>query len=129
MHWIRDERRLAIYMRDGLACVYCGSSVETGCTLTLDHLRPVKSGGTNKETNLVTACLSCNCSRGTRPVAEFADAVSIYLGHDVDSQAILNHVYDCARRRIDVDAAKAMIAARGSAAQVVAAITQEKINA
>lgn len=31
MNWIRKDKRLAIYMRDGMACVYCG--------LTLDHLK------------------------------------------------------------------------------------------
>ena len=26
--WIRPEKRMAIYLRDGLACVYCGEGVE-----------------------------------------------------------------------------------------------------
>jgi 5-methylcytosine-specific restriction endonuclease McrA len=40
MNWIRQEKRLAIYLRDGLACGYCGDSVENGAKLSLDHLKP-----------------------------------------------------------------------------------------
>ena len=28
MNWLPKARRLAIYLRDGLACAYCGASVE-----------------------------------------------------------------------------------------------------
>ena len=40
MNWIRKEKRLSIYLRDGLACVWCGQAVEDGIKLTLDHLIP-----------------------------------------------------------------------------------------
>src|SRR5438128_11454104 len=30
MNWIRPEKRLALYLRDGLACCYCGEAVEDG---------------------------------------------------------------------------------------------------
>ncbi|KKK72946.1 hypothetical protein LCGC14_2898780, partial [marine sediment metagenome] len=33
MNWIRPEKRLAIYLRDGLACCYCGATVEDGTKL------------------------------------------------------------------------------------------------
>jgi len=39
MNWIRKEKRLAIYLRDGLACGYCGQSIEDGAKLTLDGER------------------------------------------------------------------------------------------
>ena len=64
MKWIRNEKRLAIYLRDGLACVYCAESVEDGATLTLDHLKTHFRGGSNEAGNLVTACKRCNSSRG-----------------------------------------------------------------
>ncbi len=58
MNWIRQEKRLALYMRDGFACLYCGTGIEVeGTILTLDH---VDHHGTNHETNLVTACFDCN---------------------------------------------------------------------
>ena len=56
MNWIRKEKRLAIYLRDGLACCFCGEGVEDGAKLTLDHLTPHSHGGTNGAENLATAC-------------------------------------------------------------------------
>lgn len=61
--WIRTDKRLAIYLRDGMCCAYCGARVEDGAVLTLDHLLARELGGKNDETNLVTACLSCNSSK------------------------------------------------------------------
>ena len=38
--WIRRDKRVAIYLRDGNACIYCGAGTEELKYLTLDHLRP-----------------------------------------------------------------------------------------
>ena len=119
MNWIRQEKRLAIYLRDGLACAYCGSSVEEGVQLTLDHVKPHSKGGSNEATNLVTACSRCNSSRGDRPVATFARAVAGYLNHGVTANEIVRHIRNCTRRSLPRDEAKKMIARRGSAARVL----------
>ena len=63
MNWIRQEKRLAIYLRDGMACAYCGATVERGATLSLDHLLPAAKGGSNGEGNLITCCTVCNSRR------------------------------------------------------------------
>lgn len=64
MHWIRTSTRLAIYHRDGFACVYCGAAGEDhGVGLTLDHLVACELGGTNEPSNLVTSCRSCNSAK------------------------------------------------------------------
>ena len=59
-HWIRDNKRAAIYSRDGYACVYCGITSESaerqGIRMTLDHVHPRELGGTHNVGNLVTAC-------------------------------------------------------------------------
>ena len=72
MNWIRQSSRLAIYLRDRLACAYCGATVEDGAILSLDHLIPRSEGGDNKPTNLVTACMECNRERGTARWREYA---------------------------------------------------------
>ena len=59
-----DAKRLfkeQIIERDGGQCQYCG------CTsnLTLDHIRPKSKGGRYEASNLVTACLKCNQSKGS----------------------------------------------------------------
>jgi hypothetical protein len=117
--WIRPERRLALYLRDGMACCYCGASVEDGALLTLDHIRPSSRGGSNEASNLVTCCRRCNSARGTRPVTEFAAAVAEYLGHGTTGVEIVAHVAKVRRRAVPLDEAKSLIARRGSVAAVI----------
>lgn len=74
--WITPVKRLAIYHRDGLCCVYCGSTVEEGAFLTLDHITPCELGGSNEATNLITACRSCNSSKCDRPLKQFLMTLS-----------------------------------------------------
>jgi hypothetical protein len=66
--WIRPEKRLAIYIRDGFQCAYCGRDLREAAPadVTLDHLNCRTHGGSNEATNLITACKSCNSSRGAR---------------------------------------------------------------
>lgn len=72
--WLRKEKRLAIYIRDSFSCAYCGRDLKglEPCEVTLDHLLPRHYGGGNEATNLVTACRSCNSSRGAKPWVDFA---------------------------------------------------------
>ena len=113
MNWITPHKRLAIYMRDGLACIYCGSSVETGCQFTLDHLKPRSKGGTNDESNLVTACIGCNAARGNRSCAAFLRILSERTG--TPAVEIWNAIRRQTRRVLasHVSQAKDMIAQRG----------------
>lgn len=124
MNWITQIKRLSIYLRDGLACAYCGASLEEGTQLTLDHIKPHSQGGTNKETNFVTCCHKCNTSRGNRPVEEFANATAAYLDHGVQAADIVKHIKNCTKRKLDKEAAKAMIDRRGSCFEVLAAARQ-----
>ena len=74
--WIRPEKRLAIYLRDEFRCVYCGKimcHVSDPRELTLDHVVCRSAGGKNIESNLITACRSCNSERGARKISEWAD--------------------------------------------------------
>ena len=113
MNWLRPAKRLAIYLRDGLACAYCGSAIEDGTKLTLDHLTPHSHGGGNEATNLVTACIKCNSARGNRDYRAFAATVAAYLNHGIIADAIINHIETTVQRPLDVPAAKAIIALRG----------------
>src|SRR3972149_10900735 len=91
--WIRNERRLAIYLRDGLACVWCSAAVEDGVQLTLDHVISYIDNGDNASENLVTACKRCNSSRGSRSIVVFAIAVAQYLNRwGIGGTRIAQHV-------------------------------------
>lgn len=124
MNWITQHKRLAIYLRDGLACAYCGQSVEQGAPLTLDHVRSHVRGGCNHETNLVTACERCNKSKGDRTLAAFARAVATYVNHGLTAEQVIAHVRKCASRSLNPhrEAARQMIVERGSASKALAAI-------
>lgn len=60
--------RFRVLDRDGYRCRYCGRSALDGAKLHIDHIMPVARGGTNEESNLVTACQECNLGKGTRRV-------------------------------------------------------------
>lgn len=122
MNWIRQEKRLAIYLRDGMACVYCGHSVEEGASLSLDHLRPESKGGSNCETNLVTCCSRCNSARGNRSWKAFAASVAKYLNHGIKPEQIVKHVQQTSKHSLKkhLAEAKELVARRGSVAAVLA---------
>lgn len=113
MNFVRPEKRIALYVRDGLACAYCGSGIEDGTKLTLDHLVAHSHGGSNHATNLVTACHKCNSSRGNRDWREFAATVAAYLNHGISAQDIIGHIETTVQRPVDVKQAKEIIARRG----------------
>lgn len=123
MNWIRQDKRLALYLRDGMSCVWCRKAVEDGITLSLDHVVPHVDGGSNHESNLVCACKTCNSSRGDRPAEMFAGVVAAYVNNDFTAEDILNDI----ARRVSRDLkpfraqAKEMIGGRGSAARAMAA--------
>ena len=118
MNWISQHKRLACYLRDGLACAYCGAGAGQGAKLTLDHLTPYALGGSNKETNLVTCCLSCNSARGTRDVKAFAEGVAAYWG--TDARAILAGIRNRVRLVLPLDQARTMVGRAGSCAKALA---------
>lgn len=55
--------RARILARDEVTCQYCGA---TDLPMDVDHVVPLTRGGSNKDDNLVTACYSCNRSKGNK---------------------------------------------------------------
>lgn len=58
--YIPASVRQRVFARDNHTCLFCGSRED----LTLDHYVALSLGGTNDESNLVTACRSCNSRKG-----------------------------------------------------------------
>jgi 5-methylcytosine-specific restriction endonuclease McrA len=73
--WIRKDKRLAIYMRDGMKCVYCGKFFDRNL-LTLDHIKPRDKGGTNDSRNLITSCWSCNSKKQNKRIDFFVKQIT-----------------------------------------------------
>ena len=58
--------RWKILERDKFTCQYCGQKAPN-VLLEVDHVIPVENGGTDDESNLITACWACN--RGKNSLA------------------------------------------------------------
>ncbi|WP_278634249.1 RNA-guided endonuclease IscB [Sutterella wadsworthensis] len=52
----------------GRKCVYCGAQ---NVPLNIDHVVPRAAGGSDRVSNLVLACISCNQKKGAQTVASF----------------------------------------------------------
>ena len=74
-HTISMSKRLRIYERDDWTCYLCGFPVDRLAVVpdleapTLDHVVPLRSGGSNGAENLKTAHFYCNCVKGAKPLA------------------------------------------------------------
>ena len=126
MNWINKTTRLSIYLRDGMCCAYCGSTLEDGITLTLDHLTTREDGGSNKPANLITACHRCNSNRGNRDLMEFIHTVAAYINHGVTGKMIAIHISICTSRDLKPfrQMAKEIIAQRPSWSEAMKAASK-----
>lgn len=109
-NWIRRPKRIAIYLRDGWRCVWCGHKGGTHKSpgLSLDHLIPRGArGGTNHHRNLVTSCLDCNRTKGHMTLRQWAN----HLGSDGDVQ-IMRVVERARKAPLDMVRAKKIVAKR-----------------
>lgn len=119
--WIRPAKRLAIYLRDSLSCVYCGKGIESGAQLTLDHVVACELGGTNHETNLVTCCDHCNSAKQAKTLRAWYRALRTA---GLDTTTVARRVRRLTSRPPNIAAAKAIMASRTetSPAAIVVAI-------
>jgi hypothetical protein len=61
----RVQNKEIILKKYGYKCVYCGASL-TLETAHIDHVVPIHKGGTDDWKNLVSACHTCNLSKGAK---------------------------------------------------------------
>jgi 5-methylcytosine-specific restriction endonuclease McrA len=59
--------RFKVLERDGYRCRYCGRTSQE-VALDVDHLVPVREGGSDDLDNLVTACIDCNAGKSGHPL-------------------------------------------------------------
>ena len=122
--WIRKDKRLAIYLRDDCTCTYCGRAVLPQADATLDHVLACELGGTNHESNLVTACLSCNSAKGAMPMKRW---IAHLKTNNVDTDAIPARIRKLTKRSLRAYRAdaKARIADAGGYTAAVEAMWAE----
>jgi 5-methylcytosine-specific restriction endonuclease McrA len=104
--WIRPEKRLAIYIRDGFRCQCCGRDLRNADPkeVGLDHLicRSKTETNNNEASNLVMICRRDNSSRGNKPWTKYYPA-----GSHARVRATV-------RRKLNIDLAKAIISGETS---------------
>lgn len=123
-NWITQAKRLAIYVRDGFACCYCGRGVEVkGLVLTLEHVVPYAEGGALLDpTNLVTACRNCNSARGKKKLTTFVNANAEKWERTPAS--ILSYIRRHRQMPLDLKATNKLIKARGTCRKVLDLVAQ-----
>ncbi len=60
--------RTNTFLYDDFTCQYCGKK---NCALECDHIFPIIKGGSHEYENLITACISCNRSKGNKTLSEW----------------------------------------------------------
>jgi len=69
------------------SCAYCGKNNN----LTIDHYIPLSKGGRHSASNVIPACLSCNCSKGAKNAEQWYKAQSYFDNNRLDQiKAFLN---------------------------------------
>lgn len=58
-----------LFRRDANVCMYCAVRFPSS-ELTRDHIKPISLGGTDRWTNVITACRRCNNHKGGRSPEE-----------------------------------------------------------
>lgn len=61
--------RFEVFKRDSFTCQYCGSKAPD-VILEVDHITPVKEGGSNDIMNLVTSCFNCNRGKSAKILSD-----------------------------------------------------------
>lgn len=89
----------AVHSRDGYVCHLCGSECspfqiigkETDPRVaSLDHVIPQSKGGHNYPSNLRTACISCNKSRGNKDLEEFLKDIGRFQEYSENNPGTFN---------------------------------------
>jgi hypothetical protein len=64
---ISPRVRFQVMRRDGFRCQLCGvTAMQDDVVLEIDHIHPVKEGGTSDEENLWTLCHCCNRGKAAK---------------------------------------------------------------
>jgi 5-methylcytosine-specific restriction endonuclease McrA len=74
--------RFKVLERDNFTCRYCGGK-SPDVVLDVDHIVPVRDGGTDDLDNLVSACVDCNTGKSGHPLRADTTTDARASGHRV----------------------------------------------
>jgi HNH endonuclease len=102
---LSKKLRFEVFKRDGFKCQYCGGH-PPGKILEVDHIDPVVNGGSNDETNLITACFDCNRGKGARSLSDVPRALADRASEVAEREeqiAGYEAIMRAVRARIEID--------------------------
>ena len=76
---VNPQVRLNVIRSANFSCYFCGTGGSRNNFLTVDHINPKASGGTNKRDNLVCACKKCNTKKGNMSLKKFVKRYKIKI--------------------------------------------------
>lgn len=59
----KDEKRNEVIKKNGMKCFYCDKILGENDLMHIDHIVPIKKGGTSHLFNLVVSCPECNLKK------------------------------------------------------------------
>jgi hypothetical protein len=126
---ITKKVRFEVFKRDGFACQYCGNH-PPAVLLQVDHIHPVKLGGTNDMDNLITSCQPCNIGKTATPLTVIPQSLADKSAEVAEREEQIrgyNEIMAGRRNRIEDEAwevAEALIpgSSKGIARQKMASI-------
>lgn len=65
-----------LILKQAAHCLYCGAAFGLAFKATLDHLIPIKKGGTHSAANVVVCCLACNSKKGSLDYLDWIERLS-----------------------------------------------------
>ncbi len=75
----KKNKTIALLLRDGCNCAYCGIKFEKVEEITLDHVYPKSLGGPNANKNILLSCSTCNGNKGNMLLTQFIRAYEIKI--------------------------------------------------
>lgn len=72
---IPKKIRLMVYDKCGGHCAYCGCNLDYK-DMQVDHVKPLRNGGSNDVENMLPACRSCNHYKSTFDLEGFRQYLS-----------------------------------------------------
>lgn len=112
--------RFKVLQRDDFTCRYCGRSAPE-VVLDVDHVVPVREGGSNDMANLVAACVDCNTGKSGHPLpdARASGVTHARASDENDSRAMPRRDETSTRRESRVDSSLTSGSARPAAVHPV----------
>ena len=99
------KARFEIFKRDKFVCQYCGDHPPK-VVLHVDHIIPIADGGSNDDTNLITACINCNQGKAANSLDNVPQSLAdraVEIQEAEEQISAYSEIAAAARARVEED--------------------------